>query len=430
MLKGESMSVGGGMNHSLEQETVGVSEWRAGGTMLFAAMILYSCSANALTVVASLVRTLTAEFGWTRASIASATLITASGTLIFAPWVGALVDRGGPRRVALVALVVLIVATMTIGLTGPSITSWYLAWCLFAFAQACAGNVVWANAVVSRFDRHRGMALSILLSGQAASYGLLPMFAIAVIQHFGWRMVYFILAGYVALIGWPLAWAFFYSASDLARRDPASGCKPSPKPARGGTFRAMRRRHFWHIAVGYAIAASAVSSLMFHFQPILTDGGMTPLRAAAIASMLGPTSLAGRFLSGFLLDRFPPNYVATWALMLPGLCYLILIFVGTSDVAAFAIALIIGIAAGAETDVLAYLVSRYFGPQYFSSLYGLLLGIFAVGYGIGPVMTGAVFDRLGSYAPSFVLLALAAATGSLLMFSMGQPPSQEQLAQA
>jgi cyanate permease len=80
--------------------------------------------------------------------------------------------------------------------------------------------------------------------------------------------------------------------------------------------------------------------------------------------------------------------------------------------------------------VLAYLVSRYFGPQYFSSLYGLLLGIFAVGYGLGPVITGAVFDRLGSYASSFVLLAAGAVAGSLLMLSMGRPPPQEELLKA
>jgi predicted MFS family arabinose efflux permease len=352
------------MNHNaVEKDAAGISEWRAGGAMLFAAMILYSCSANPLTVVASLVKVLTAEFGWTRASIATATLITAGGTLVFAPWVGALVDRIGPRRVALVALLILVAATIGIGLTGPSIWSWYVAWGFFAFSQACAGNVVWANAVVSRFDRNRGMALSVLLSGQAASYGLLPIFAVAVIEAFDWRMVYFLLAGYVALIGWPLAWFFFYGASDLARRDPASGYKAPPKPARGGTFRSMRRRHFWHIAVGYAIAASAVSSLMFHFQPILTDAGMTPLRAAAIASVLGPTSLAGRFLSGFLLDRFRPHHVAAWALILPGLCYLILIFGGTSYPAAIAIALILGIAAGAVAGSLLMLSMGRPPPQ-------------------------------------------------------------------
>lgn len=426
MLKGGKAERGGGMNDSMAKAE-GVSEWRAGGVMLMASLILYTCSANGLTVVATLVKPLEAAFGWSRASVTSAYLITATGTLLFAPWVGAIVDRIGPRRVALVALIVLAAATASLGLAGPSIWSWYIAWCFFAFSQACAGNVVWANAVVSRFDRNRGMALAILLSGQAATYGLLPIFAVEVMQHFDWRMVYFLLAAYVLFLGWPLAWLFFYSASDLKRRDPSLDIHVPPPAARGGTFRAMRRRHFWLIAAAYAVSASAISSLMVHLQPILTDSGMSAMDAAKIAFFLTPASLAGRFLSGFLLDRFPAHFVAGWALALPGVCYLILILGGTGYGPAIACAIIVGLAAGAETDVLAYLISRYFGPQYFSSLYGLLLGIFAVGYGAGPVVTGRVFDVTGSYEPSFIALAAGAVLGSALILMMGRPPSTEDL---
>ncbi len=407
---------------------IGVNEWRAGGVMLFASMILYSCSANPLTVVATLVKPLEAAFGWSRASVTSAYLITATGTLLFAPWIGALVDRIGPRRVALVSLLVLVAAIVNIGMAGPAIWSWYLAWGLYAFSQACAGNVVWANAVVSRFDKNRGMALAILLSGQAATYGLLPIFAVWVMETHDWRMVYYALAAFVLVIGWPLAWFFFYSARDLKRRDPSIEIIVPPPAAKGGTIRAMGKRHFWQIALAYAVSASAVSALMVHLQPILTDSGMTAMDAAKIAIFLTPASLAGRFISGYLLDRFPPNYVAAWALILPGLAYLILIFIGTSYGSAIACAIIIGIAAGAETDVLAYLVSRYFGPQYFSSLYGALLGIFAVGYGAGPVITGRVFDITGSYASSFVALGAGAVLGSLMILLLGRPRSVEELA--
>ena len=118
---------------------------------------------------------------------------------------------------------------------------------------------------------------------------------------------------------------------------------------------------------------------------------------------------------------------AVIALLLPAVCYIILLVAGTSYVAALACAIIVGIAAGAETDVLAYLFSRYFGPQYFSSLYGLLLGIFAVGYGAGPVLTGRVFDVMGSYEPSFIVLAVGAVLGTALILMMGHPPSKEEL---
>jgi len=77
------------------------SEWRAGGSMLFTAMVCYCCSTIPLTVVGVLVKPLGVEFGWSRAAVSSAVLITAIGSLLVGPFVGTVVDRIGPRRVGL-----------------------------------------------------------------------------------------------------------------------------------------------------------------------------------------------------------------------------------------------------------------------------------------------------------------------------------------
>ena len=141
----------------------GRGEWRAGWKVLGAAMVCYICSTMPLTVLGALVKPLSAEFGWSRASITSAFLITAIGTLFLAPVVGALVDRIGPRRVALFGLPVMALGPIAISMAGPSIYSWYACWAIHAFCQAWAGNVIWANVVIGRFDRNRGMALAVLL---------------------------------------------------------------------------------------------------------------------------------------------------------------------------------------------------------------------------------------------------------------------------
>ena len=66
--------------------------------------------------------------------------------------------------------------------------------------------------------------------------------------------------------------------------------------------------------------------------------------------------------------------------------------------AAFA-ALCLGLAAGAELDVMAYLVTRYFGMRAFGALYGALYSMWTLGSGTAPALTAAVRDATGSFTP-------------------------------
>lgn len=396
-------------------------EWRAGGVMLAAAAICYACSSMPIAVVGALIKPLGDEYGWSRAAISSAFLFTALGTMLVGPFTGNLVDRIGPRRVALVGLVLLAFGVGLIGLSGPALWSWYAVWAIYAFVQACSGNVIWANAVVSRFDRNRGLALALLLSPQALSYGMLPSFAVWMVARGEWRVTFFTFAAFTLLVAWPIAWRFFFGARDLARIAAQRGNAPPPAAAPPVPLRAiLADRHFWQIALAFGIGAATVSTLFVHFQPVLIDRGFSPMLAASVVILLGPASIGGRFISGLLLDRLPPNRVAAALMILPAISYMILLGGVNSLWQAYACVLLLGIAAGAESDLLAYLVSRYFGSQSFGTLYGLLLGVFAMGYGASPVLTGRAFDATGSYELAFTVLAGAALVASGMILGLGK----------
>lgn len=406
-------------------QTDQTSEWKAGGPMLAAAMVGNCFSAFPVNVLGPLINPLEAAFGWSRAEITSAVLITAVGTICIAPVAGRIVDRIGPRRMALVCLPLLCMAIALIGLAGPSIWSWYACWAVFGVAQACAGNIVWTKAVVGRFDRNRGMALAILLSGAALAHGLLPSFAFFILSVWDWRAIYFIFAISGLVIGWPLAWRYFYGAHDQQRREVRTkAVKPKnlPLPEPGLVRKALRTRQFWQMALSFFIVGSAVAALYVHFVPVLIAAGFSSHAAATVAIVLGPAAIAGRLGGGYFLDRFPPNRVVAVALILPAVSYAILMFGATSLIAVYVCALLLGIVLGAEADFMGYLVSRYFGPQAFGSLYGLLLGIFAVGYGVGPYMTGRLFDATKSYQLSFAVFAWAALAGAVLIARLGPAP--------
>jgi predicted MFS family arabinose efflux permease len=401
--------------------SIAPNEWAQGWSLLIAASICYACSTLPLTAVGYLVTPLGREFGWSRATVTSGLFFTAVGTMIIVPWVGHLVDRLGPRRVGLAGLPFLAASTALIGLTGASEWNWYACWVLFAIAQAFAGAVVWTNAVISRFDRSRGLALALVLTTQSAAYGLMPTFAVLISENFGWRAVLFFQAAFMLLVALPLGWRFVYSASDLRRR---ANHKVDLAGAGVGFRQIVLTPDFWRIAISFAFAAAAGATLFVHLQPILGDRGMSAQQAASVLIILGPATLLGRLGSGFLLDRFPASRIAAIMLASPALCYAILTFSGDSLILAYLCVAVLGVAGGGESDLLSYLVSRHFPPAAFSRAYGLTLGVFSLGYGITPVMVGLAYDAVGSYQLSFYALIASAIAASLLIATLKNAPSQ------
>jgi predicted MFS family arabinose efflux permease len=254
---------------------------------------------------------------------------------------------------------------------------------------------------------------------------VLPAFAVLIMSIWDWRAIYFILGAATALIGWPLAWGFFHGAGEESGADrrrtktPASRQTPLAISQNGLLLAAIKRPEFWRLALSFFMVASAVAALYVHFLPVLIDAGFSSQNAAAVAVVLGPAALLGRLGAGYFLDRFQPHRVVAIAMVLPAISYSILLIGGTSSAAAGTAAALMGIVLGAEADFMAYLVSRYFGQQTFGSLYGLMLGIFAVGYGVGPVLTGEIYDATRSYVLSFYLFSAATISGALLIARLG-----------
>jgi MFS family permease len=131
---------------------------------------------------------------------------------------------------------------------------------------------------------------------------------------------------------------------------------------------------------------------------------------------MGAAVLAGRLITGWLLDRYFAPRVAFVLLAIAAVGVLVLasahsLFFGTLG------AILIGLGMGGEADVTPYLLTRYFGLRSFATLYGFTWTAYAIAGAIGPIIMGKAFDSTGSYAKLLVELAvLTAATASLMLF--------------
>ena len=95
---------------------------------------------------------------------------------------------------------------------------------------------------------------------------------------------------------------------------------------------------------------------------------------------------------------------------------------GAAGFAPFLGAIACGLGIGAEIDLMAFFTNRYFGLRDYAKLYGTMFGIFALGVGIGPALSGASFDRFHSYTPAFAIFMILLARGCLIFLRLGPYP--------
>lgn len=400
------------------------SEWRSGWRVVtagFIGLLLINLQAGALGAVMT---PLTEIFGWSRAQVSASVMIGAVLILLIGPFTGHLVDKIGPRRVALTGVVLYCAALASVGLSGPQIWTWYLAWTLVGLVYTAAGSIVWTTAIGRWFVAHRGLALSVALSGTGIANFISPVFSVWLLENYGWRGVYFVLAAVGLVVAFPLIW---YLMKPAVAQDGAPSTDRATLP--GLPMRGiLRSSRFWRLAATMVLTSAGVSTLFYHFQPMMRDAGISAGDAAGYAALMGPTLILGRIAGGYLLDHLSSRLVAAASFLLPAVaCALLIGFDGSPAIAILA-ALIIGLSFGAEGDVVAYLSAQYFGLRHYALTYALVYGLYALGFGVAPVVAGAAFDAFGSYDAMLQALIVGLVLSGLLAATLGKPPKFEESA--
>lgn len=371
-------------------------EWRHGGTLLLTAAMLNCLSSLANMAIGSLIEPLQTAFGWGRGEITLAFSFVGLGAMLITPFVGAWVARVGVRKVASIGLLAQATGLLAVGLSGPDLLSWYLAWTIIILANPLVSAVVWSTPIVRSFNRNRGLALAILTSATGAAAALGPLIAALCVANWSWRGAYFAFAAIDIAIALPIARAFFSDLPGIRTFVPDS-------LVHGGKMwrslgHVVNRRHFWQIGLALVLAAITTSAIQLHFQPMLIDAGVSPMQAATMMSMVGGAMIIGRLTVGLLLDHFPGPLVGSIALSM--LIVPVIIMPGYDGSLAMGLiaAGALGLSLGAEYDLLAYFASRYFDAGYYSVVFATLHGAFSLTFTVSPTIAGWLYDQLGSYS--------------------------------
>jgi len=351
---------------------------------------------------------LAAEFGWSREAISAGFGIAALAVAASSPLLGSLLDRYPARRIILPCMAVFGCAFASLGLLTRHLWHLYAIFLIIGIVGNGTAHLAFSRPLTTWFEERRGVAFSILLGGGALGAIILPPFAQFLIDTFGWRGSFAILGGAVLAVGLPCGFRV---------RELAHAVHSAVAPASGVSLaEGLRSRIFWIIVLELFLISISQNGAITHLSALLTDRGMAPASAALAVSAMGGAILAGRLITGWLLDRFFAPRVAVGLFALSALGTFMLAG-ARSLTAGMAASALIGFGMGGEGDVTPYLLSRYFGVRAFSTFYGLSWTAYAVAGAVGPIIMGRAFDATGSYSALLVQLGVATlVAASLLLF--------------
>ncbi len=413
-------------------ESKSVSEWRSGWALVLASSMGFSFFSIMLMTTGLFMQPVSEEFGWSRTLFASGVSIATFTTALLSPFLGIVVDRYGARQLALPGVVLTMAAIAAFGFTNGNAWQWMALWLFFGVASACIKSTVWTVSVLGVFTRHKGLALGLVMSGTAVAQVVVPPLGNWLIDDLGWR------TAYVALgLGWGsitllLCLLFFYDLHDVAagKRGKARRQAEVPPPAEpaavdlpGLTVRqASRDWALWRVGISSFVVMVLTQGLGAHLIPILTDAGVSRGKAALLSSLAGVAAIAGKLITGVLLDRFRPNWIGGVTLGAAALTFLLLMD-GLRSPATIVFALMVnGYAAGTKTQITGYLTASYGGMKSFGVVYGVMAACMAAASGLGPLTAGLNYDHLGGYGPFLLAGSVGCAIGGLIVISLPAYP--------
>lgn len=359
-------------------------------------------------------------FGWERSQIQSAIAFLFLGAVPSAQLVGWLNRRYGMKRVTSLSLLALSAAYVAMTQMGPSITSLYGFLLLLALCSMGTMHVTWTHLVNLWYDRNRGLALALVLSGTGLAAIIIPAAVSALTARWGWQAGMLLLAVLPAGIVLPLTRLWMVEPGHTA--DPAQPVVAAP---RGGIpFRtALRSPRYWALNLALSMVVAAIVAMVTSTVPLLRDKGLDAATAGQVFGSFGLSLIGGRVLVGYLIDRFWAPGVAAVAMALPAVGCWLLSGDGAPDTAMLTVAvMLIGVGAGAEFDIAAFLMARYFGMRDYGHLFGVHLALITLASTLAPWGFGQLYKSSGSYALMLTLCGGMFLGGALMLLPLGRYP--------
>jgi MFS family permease len=400
-------------------------ESRYGWVIVAAGAVITCVAMGALFALPVYLQPMAESTGWSRAGISAAMTIgfVVMGIAGFG-W-GALSDRIGARPVVLMASVLLGAGLI---LASRATELWVFQFAYGAVVGA-AGGAFFApiiSATLSWFDKHRGLAVSLVSVGAGIAPMVITPFAAFLIQGYGWRSAMLWIAIGALIIVIP--------TSLLIRRAPEAAAAPAPAAAPNAAapsgrqpsagWSALRTPQFIVLASVGFLCCAAHSGPIFHTVSYAIICGASAMGAAAIYSVEGVAGLVGRFVFGIAADRFGVRRVIVAGLALQAAGIYAYIYL-TQINQFYMLASVLGLVYGGVMPLYSVLARDYFDQKVMGTVLGAVTMTMSLGMAFGPLGGGWLYDTFGTYHWLYIASAAIGLAAAAMALAFPPPKKSE-----
>jgi MFS family permease len=385
---------------------------------------------------------LSADLGLNRAATSTATGIGSLLHGIYIPLAGWLSDKSGAKYLAVAGCCMLgsgLIMMYFINATWQ----YYLVWGLLVSGGNALGFSVSIDRVVTNwFVKKRGLALSLrfVIVGVVGMI-MLPVLSLLVTK-VGWRPTALICA-VIAFATIPVALYFvrqhrpehYGLLPDGDKPDDTTPAAPETGPAVSTATitpeepdftlsQALKTPTYWMLTAVWVLFFSVTGGIMIHLIPMITDFGIDPVQAGSMVALISLFSMPSRFATGIITDRISKGkikYLAGGMLTLFALSLWTLFLSTNLHGTIYLFLILYGLGSGAFIPMDIMVRSRYYGRKAYGSIQGISMIFSAPVSFFAPIFSGRIYDTTGSYASAFLVFAILASFGAVLMFLVRVP---------
>ena len=384
------------------------------------------------------IKPLESEFGWSRSAISLAMSIYMIVHGIAGPFVGHATETYGPRKV-MTLFALLSGACFILVSFVSSLWSFYLAYALLSIGTTGIGFIPASSVLARWFVRRRGTAIGFAMLGIAVGGLVMAPLVSLIISHFSWRAAFVFMGVLVWVLALPVTlFVIKGSPAEMGLLPDGDGDEPaaapgphaSPSqtsasttadPGEGWPLRAaVRTSTFFWIAATFFLGPIAQMGMLQHQVPLIVEAGISQAMAAAALGLTAGLGGLGKLSFGRISEIVPFRFAIMLCFGLQALAVLVL-FNAESIVMVWIYVCIFGFAMGGVIVLLPLAVGHFFGLASFGVIMGTLSLILAIGNASGALISGVIYDLLGSYRYAMIAYMCLYAIAAASIFLAGKP---------
>ena len=375
------------------------------------------------------------EFPWNRAESAGVQSLVMICYSVTAPLAGMLIDRFGPRRVIVPGIFIL-----TLGLTLTSamqhLAHFYMFYGLIVGVGSTAIGIVSYSAIMAHwFEKKRGLASGIAVSGMGLGIFLLVPFCQEMINVWGWRLTFLSLGVLSLLFLWPAnGLLLLHKPQDILQQVDGNDFKtnfPDDISRQNGRLnpdvaltlkQILSSARFWFLMTFPFLCIMAVYIILVHSMKFMVDQGIDKMTASFLFALLGATSCVFRIFWGWLSDHLGRERSYTLGMLFACAGVAALLILEMTHRLGFAVvfSLLFGIGWGVAAPMIMSSAADLFKGRFFGLICGTVEGGIGVGGAFGAWIGGWFFDKTQSYRLAF-FLAIAVLMVSCIFIWLAAP---------